>query len=148
MWAKATRLGGKSIIRMQACGAARSHSRSFWRAGNWGQRSDLDKLSSCGAPQHVHATNCPFIAPDRKPLLDIRTIESFSTLRWATLRTHTESRHCVVSKISQSPASSHPFFLWHFYFLLTPPISSSLSSSVFSIHCDRNDLHFNFVLPE
>ncbi len=133
--------GWKAEIRMQACELQLVNNWRFWRAGNRGQGSDPDKSSSCGAPQHGRATNCPSAAPDRRPSLDVRTIESFFSLRWATLRRQTESRHCVVSKISQSPASSHFFFFsdiftscWH-----PPPTSSSLSYDVLSIHCNKND---------
>lgn len=90
---------------------------------NWGTIGDSGEqetevrgvtLISC-LPVVLHSVVAPLTvpptAPDRKPSLDVRTIESFFSLRWATLRRQTESRHCVVSKISQSPASSNSFFL-------------------------------------
>lgn len=70
---------------------------------------------------------------------------SFFSLRWATLRRRTESRHCVVSKISQFPTSSNSFLLILFLYDIftscwpSPHISSSLLYNVLSIHCNKNE---------
>lgn len=129
--------------------AAVSHKWSFWRAGNWGQRVTL---ISCGPAVH-HSMVVPRTVPPKRQTENsgqAPTIESFSSRRCFTLRTQTESRHCVVSKISQSPTSSYSSFPDIFTSCWSPPlplpshISSSLSSDDFSIHPNGCDKPFTF----
>lgn len=110
----------------------------FCRAGSRGQESDLDKLTSCGAPQRGHATSCRPVASDRKPWPDIGTMESFFSLRWAALRRQTESRHCVVSKISHSSAR----FSLTFSLPVDAPLASSTECPFSSPHNDNERSDF------
>lgn len=84
-------------------------------------------LISC-FPVDLHSVfmppTVPCLAPDRKASLDIGTMESLSGPRRATLLSQTESRHCVFSKISQSPTSSHSLSLM-FSLPAYPPYSKS-----------------------
>lgn len=126
--------------------AAQSHNWSFCWKGNWGQQSDLDTPSSCGASQHGHATDGPSTSSDSNPSLDVHTIESFTSVSWLHWR-KTEGRHCVVSKISQCPASSSAFFSLTFSLPADTPgpahLLCSVMSSKFTAIKMTNHLHFH-----